>query len=107
MLKVTVSLRHGKLVTSPVEGELPIVPSYGIRSVLPALEEWVLVGVSAVIALASGLVLYYLPNPTFGSLQDYLALFTWGVGVDQGKNLVQTFQSLRSRSKTDPDGSAQ
>lgn len=105
-LTVAVSLRHETIRTQPVEGELPIAPSYGLRSVLPALEEWVLVGVSSVIALASGLVLYYLPNPTFGSLQDYLALFTWGVGVDQGKNLVQTLQSLRSQSKADEEGSA-
>jgi hypothetical protein len=105
LLNVSVELRHGRLKTRPVEGELPVVPSFGgIRSRLPTLEEWVLVSVSAVIALASGLVLYYLPNPTFGSLQDYLALFTWGVGVDQGKNLVQTFQSLRSQAKADEAG---
>lgn len=103
-LEMEVRLRYGNLETEPIAGELSIAASFGrIRSLLPALEEWVLVGVSAAIALASGLVLYYLPNPTFGSLQDYLALFTWGVGVDQGKNLVQTFQSLRTQSRADEE----
>jgi hypothetical protein len=70
---------------------------HDVLSRLFALEELVLVGVSAAIALVSGLVLYYSPNVSFGSMQDYLALFTWGVGVEQGKNLVQTFQSLSSQ----------
>jgi hypothetical protein len=28
--------------------------------------------------------------PTFGSLQDYITLFTWGVGLDQGRNFFQS-----------------
>lgn len=105
VLKMAVTLQHGETETRAIEGKLPITSSVGgFTSRLFALQEVVLVGVSMAIALASGLVLYYFSNPTFGSLQDYLALFTWGVGVDQGKNLVQTFQSLRSQSKADEEG---
>jgi hypothetical protein len=32
-------------------------------------------------------------NPSFGSFHDYLALFTWGVGAEQGKNFLQVLQS--------------
>ena len=38
-------------------------------------------GVAALVALVSGMGMYYVKSPTFGSLQDYLALFTWGAGV--------------------------
>jgi hypothetical protein len=93
-------------VTKPIDGKVSVKSSpRNIVLRLFALEEMVLIAVSAAIAFASGLVLYYMPKPNFGSVQDYLALFTWGVGVDQGKNLVQTFQNLRNQSKVD-DSSA-
>jgi hypothetical protein len=47
------------------------------------------VAIAMVIAMASGLSLYYVSNDTFGTLKEYVALFLWGVGVDQGKNLIQ------------------
>jgi hypothetical protein len=49
--------------------------------------------IAGVIAMVSGLSLLYAKNATFGSLSDYLGLFLWGVGVDQGKNLVQSLKS--------------
>jgi hypothetical protein len=45
------------------------------------------------IALVSGLSLFYFRNPAFGTPQDYVNLFLWGVGVDQGKNLIQGLQT--------------
>jgi hypothetical protein len=48
---------------------------------------------AAAVALVSGLSLLYAKNATFGSAQDYLGLFLWGVGVDQGKNLIQMLKS--------------
>ena len=98
-LEVGVRLRHGEIVTPEIHGEVEVEPmNSSLRMRLVATEEIVLTVVSSALALASGLVLYYLPNPTFGSLQDYLALFTWGIGIDQGKNLVQTFRDLKQQS---------
>lgn len=45
------------------------------------------------IAVASGLSLFYFRNPAFGTQQDYMNLFLWGIGVDQGKNLIQALQA--------------
>lgn len=63
-----------------------------------ALSEGVLLAVSAGLAVLSGLSLYYADNAVFGSFKEYVALLTWGIGVDQGKSLIQTFQSLSSAS---------
>lgn len=102
MLETVVKLRHDNQETTPIHGKLFIQSSRrNIARRLFAIEEVVLIAVSVAVALTSGLVLYYVPKPSFGSLQDYMALFTWGVGVDQSKNLVQTFQNLRSQSKVD------
>jgi hypothetical protein len=98
-LEVRVRLRHRDTVTPEIRGVVE-VEKYDspLMTRLVATEEYVLNAVSFGLALASGLVLYYFPNPTFGSLQDYLALFTWGIGIDQGKNLVQTFRDLKQQS---------
>jgi hypothetical protein len=48
--------------------------------------------ISAVFALLTGLATYYLKNPTFGSAQDYVSLFLWGVSVDQAKNVLQSLK---------------
>lgn len=55
-------------------------------------EAWSLV-IAAVFALISGLLTFYYKNPTFGSVQDYLGLFLWGVGVEQTKNFLQAMKS--------------
>jgi len=104
LLKMSVQLGYGKDLSDSITGELDIAASpAGYRQLFLA-QELVLLLVSVVIAFASGLVLYYETNVSFGSMQDYLALFTWGVGVDQGKNLAQTFQSLSAQSKGDSAG---
>ncbi|MDD4238519.1 MAG: hypothetical protein PHT62_08185 [Desulfotomaculaceae bacterium] len=46
-------------------------------------------------AVAAGLLALYFTNSTFGGLQDYLAAFLWGAGVDQGvKGLAAISQKL-------------
>ena len=55
-------------------------------------EVWSL-SLAGLFAIISGLLTFYYKNPVFGSAQDYLALFLWGVGVEQGKNFIQTLQS--------------
>jgi hypothetical protein len=54
--------------------------------------EFVSWGIAAATAIASGLGMFYVKNAGFGSFQDYLTLFLWGLGVDQGKNFVQALQ---------------
>jgi hypothetical protein len=49
--------------------------------------------VAVVVAVATGLATVYYGNPVFGSFQDYLLLFLWGVGADQTKNAVQILGS--------------
>lgn len=46
-------------------------------------------GLLAVVAVATGLAALYSNNPTFGSYADYVKILLWGIGVDQGKNLIQ------------------
>lgn len=54
--------------------------------------------VAGILGLISGLAIYS-QAPLFGSLKDYLALFTWGAGVDQGKNFLQ---ALGNQAGTHP-----
>jgi len=44
---------------------------------------------AAIFALSSGITTFYLSNPNFGTMKDYITLFLWGAGVDQGKNFIQ------------------
>lgn len=49
------------------------------------------------IALISGLLMFYIDDLTFGSLKDYITLFLWGIALDQTKNIMQ---SLNIKSPT-------
>jgi hypothetical protein len=55
--------------------------------------EYVSWGIAFLIALVTGLSTQYFKSGAFGSIQDYLLLFLWGVGADQGKNLLQALQA--------------
>ncbi|HEY1935067.1 MAG TPA: hypothetical protein VGG99_23935 [Acetobacteraceae bacterium] len=46
-------------------------------------------GLALAASVVSGVALYALADG-FGSLKDYLALFTWGASLDQGKNFLQS-----------------
>ena len=56
-------------------------------------------GLALIVSIVSGVALYALA-PTFGSAKDYLALFTWGAGLDQGKNFIQSLAIYSSTNKT-------
>jgi hypothetical protein len=88
--------KYGETVDVPA-AELAIAGSsdFGTFRGLAKVEviSWVL---AAGVAIVTGLSMFYLKSPTFGSFQDYLALFLWGAGVDQGKNFVQTLQAYSS-----------
>lgn len=66
---------------------------------LERAEAWSLI-LAGFFAVISGLLTFYYKNPTFGSFQDYLMLFLWGVGVDQTKNFLQVMQSTKTDSTT-------
>ncbi len=48
---------------------------------------------AVIAALATGLSVQYAKSPTWGSAQDMLTLFLWGIGIDQSKNFLQLLQS--------------
>jgi cytochrome b subunit of formate dehydrogenase len=91
-------------VKNPATGK-PLAPPEPIKLDVPVVEsgevrwykqferaEMVSFAIAMVIAIVSGLALYA-QKQTFGSFQDYVLLFLWGVGADQGKNLVQLLKS--------------
>ena len=57
--------------------------------------------VALLVSVVSGIKLYAL-GATFGSLTDYLALFTWGASLDQGKNFVQSLAVYSADASTTP-----
>ncbi|HWF09931.1 MAG TPA: hypothetical protein VG297_15795 [Bryobacteraceae bacterium] len=63
-----------------------------------AKSDYIAWGFAAVVALVTGLSTIYFKNATFGSMQDYILLFLWGVGADQGKNLTQALQAYTPSS---------
>ena len=46
---------------------------------------------SAVIVLASGLAVLYVPNPHWGSLGDFATALLWGTGTTAGLSVVRRF----------------
>ncbi|NJL28399.1 MAG: hypothetical protein HC897_11180 [Thermoanaerobaculia bacterium] len=54
---------------------------------------------TAVVAVPVGLKLFYIDNPVFGSLKDYLALMTWGLAAEW---LQGYFQKLGAGSQPAP-----
>jgi hypothetical protein len=49
--------------------------------------------IAAAAAVITGMTTFYLKNTGFGTASDYLTMFIWGVGIDQGKNFVQNLQA--------------
>lgn len=52
-----------------------------------------LIRIVTAIALMVGLPTLYFAKATFGSFGDYIAILTWAIGVDQGKNLIQLMKT--------------
>jgi hypothetical protein len=50
-------------------------------------------------SVLSGITLYALA-PTFGSLKEYIALFTWAASFDQGKNFLQSLAAYNAGTST-------
>lgn len=95
LLNVSVSIEYdGRMFGKTTGFEVNVAKPADIKAFLLSYE-WVEVAsflFAVLVAMVSGLSLYYAKNPIFGTLQDYLGLVVWGVGVDQGKNLIQALQ---------------
>jgi hypothetical protein len=52
--------------------------------------QWVAIVLAALVAVATGLILLYVPNETWGSHWDYLAALTWGVGAQATVSALAT-----------------
>jgi hypothetical protein len=80
------------------EGLIEIVPTtdFGIFRGLARVEwmSWIL---AAFVAIVTGLSTLYFKGATFGTFLDYLTLFLWGAGVDQGKNFLQAIQTYSAQ----------
>jgi hypothetical protein len=75
--------------------EFTIAPNQDLR-LLGHLEASTVVhfGMMAAVAVATGLPTLYFDNATFGSYADYVKILAWGIGIDQGKNLIQLVRSV-------------
>lgn len=90
-LYVRVSLRYGgEILEKEAKDSWKIGDSseYGWMSLF-RLNEMLALGIAFGLAAVSGMATFYFKNPVFGAIGDYLALFIWGAGVDQTKNLIQ------------------
>lgn len=56
-------------------------------------------GIAFLLAIFSGLQSEYFRKPDFGSWDDFLTLFIWAVGFDQGKNLLTLVKDMRDKQK--------
>ena len=66
---------------------------FGVTSAFRVAEVMAL-SIATLFALVSGLGTFYFNAPVFGSVQDYIALFIWGAGVDQTKNFIQNLERI-------------
>ncbi|HYM60491.1 MAG TPA: hypothetical protein VEZ11_06320 [Thermoanaerobaculia bacterium] len=104
-VQVEVALRyHGESLAVPARADLEIRDSsdFGFLRSFEAAEvgSWL---IAAGAAIVTGLSTFYFKSQFFGSYQDYISLFIWGVGIDQTKNFVQNMQAF---STTPPAGQA-
>jgi hypothetical protein len=78
----------GKEVTANQPLSISASPDFRWYNILAGAEiaAWL---IAAIVAIATGLLIYYYKGTSWGTWQDYLTLFIWGVGVDQGKNFLQ------------------
>jgi hypothetical protein len=60
--------------------------------------EVVLLILIALFALGGGMLKFYCTTPTFGSFSDYMGLAVWAIGLDQGKNLIQSLKTYANPS---------
>jgi len=93
---------HPPAARSPMSiGESTNFKGFKIRAWAEAIS-WL---IAAILAIPSGLLMFYFQQSSWGTLKDYLVLFLWGVGVEQGKNFVTLLGSY-SPSPASPTAGA-
>lgn len=91
-LEIGVTLRYRSESVTVKTAKLDFGPTTEFKTTQSfERNELVSLGIAFVVALVSGIASQY--TDTFGSFKDYLLLFLWGVGVDQGKNLISMLKS--------------
>jgi hypothetical protein len=91
-LNIEVELCRNGIPSKKVKMDKTIIiedsSDFGWRGIFRSAEITALV-IATLFAVISGLASFYISNPVFGNTGDYIALFIWGAGVDQGKNFLQ------------------
>jgi len=95
-VRITYEGREGPKVQQ--ETQVPVKKSrdFGILGVFEKAD-LIAFFAALVASVISGVAIYAL-TPTFGSLKDYIALFTWGAGIDQGKNFIQSLAAYSANT---------
>jgi hypothetical protein len=95
VLRVSVTVKHkenGSVTAEAGPMEIKNSSNFGYFTGLERIEIYSTL-LAAFIAIVTGLGTFYFKNTAWGSFQDYLTLFIWGAGVDQGKDFLQNLQS--------------
>jgi hypothetical protein len=103
-VRVAVELRYqGESVSVTTPGSVEVSDSKSVgffrKIELAEVGSWLIAAGAAVV---TGLSTYYFKNQSFGSVQDYLSLLIWGVGVDQTKSFVQNLQAFSTTPTASP-----
>jgi len=96
--------KNGKGVTADKDLSISVSSDFRGYKILAWTEvaSWL---IAVIVAIATGLFMFYYKNPSWGTHQDYLTLFLWGIGVDQGKNFLQALQAYSAQPVTPSSGS--
>jgi hypothetical protein len=91
-ISATVRVCRGPDEAKSDQQDLVISPSSDFR-LLRGFEttEMLSFTITGIVAALTGIMTFYLKNPTFGSLQDYLTIGLWGLSADQTKNALQSY----------------
>lgn len=96
-MSATVAIKYNGVVGSNAAQKARTVISassdFHAGRIIETSDGWAF-GIALLTSVISGLALYAV-KPGFGSLQDYVALFTWGASLDQGKNFIQSLATYK------------
>ena len=94
-LRVSVKLVYGREFKDVAQTDGPTIQSssdFTAYKILAGAEIWSWM-LGAMVAIGTGLSTYYFKGTAWGSFNDYLTMFLWGMGIDQGKSFLQALQA--------------
>jgi hypothetical protein len=107
-LSATVQIRYegdpGPVVTLPARLNIARSGDFRIWRFFEA-SDMIATLLALIVSIVSGLALYAFA-PGFGTAKDFLALFTWAAGLDQGKNFLQSLATYAPAQKPGAAGGA-